>query len=101
MLSHSTFVLTRRSAELSIFRNFNQFAKTKTGHSQIKQLKLSNLIRTNFAKRVFLKHKKNEHHHRIPHCRNSLGTKFQLNKEPYIFGSNLPKNGISGVKQKR
>ena len=85
MISHSTFVLTRRSAELSIFRNFNQFAETKTGHSQIKQLKLNNLIRTNFAKKVFLKHKKNEHQHRIPHCRNCLGTKFQLKQRTLYF----------------
>ena len=41
-----------------------------------------------------------EHHHQILHIRNSLGTTFQLKLTILIFGPNLLKKGISGLKQK-
>ena len=41
-----------------------------------------------------------EHRHQILHIRNSLGTTFQLKLTILIFGPNLLKKGISGLKQK-
>ena len=51
-------------------RSFNQFAKTKTGHNQITQLKqnfvITLIIRTNFFKNKYLWFKtKNSHHYTI------------------------------------
>ena len=45
--------------------------------------------------------KKIEHHHWILHIRISLGTNFSLNWQFYFFGTNLPKKGVSGPKQKK
>ena len=44
---------------------------------------------------------KSEQHHWILHIRISLGTKFQPKLKTFIFGPNLPKQGISGWKQKK
>ena len=51
-------------------------------------------------KRVFpVENRKNGHHHWILYIWISLGTKFQLKLIILIFGPNLLKEGISGLKQ--
>ena len=51
-----------------------------------------------FGQNLQKRSKTEEQHHQILHIRNSLGAKFHFKLTILIFGPNLLKKGISGLK---
>ena len=52
-------------------------------------------------KSVLPQNRENRCYYQISHIRISLGTKFHLKKQVWIFGPDLPKTGISGQEQQK